>query len=547
MRLRLANRIVATLLTLLAAGRTTLAQTSAQTPVREGARETVGPAPLSAPCPDTEPECTPPEMPREFRGVWVATVGNMDWPSRPGLPTDSAKLELLRLLDAAQAMGLNAVIFQVRPAGDAMYASTLEPWSEYLTGRQGQAPIPAWDPLAFAVREAHRRGLGMQAWFNPYRAQDPTEKGPIAASHFSKRYPAYAKRYGAYTWFDPGEPAVRRHTVQVILDVVRRYDVDGIHLDDYFYPYPVQRGDADVPFPDGASYRKYRRAGGRLAVEDWRRDNVNRLVDTLRTEIAKAKPWVKFGISPFGIWRPGEPQTVTGFDAYARIFADARTWLRRGWVDYLVPQLYWGIEQEGQRFPDLLRWWLAQNDSSRAVWAGLAEYKIRSAAVPWRADEIIRQVINARATPGAGGAVHFSMNVLIEDHDSVATALGRGPYQRRALVPAMPWKGAGVPRTPEIALQDSDAGVVLTIARQPTDDARWWAVQVRTGGVWRLHVLDGGLSEVALSVLAPPPAPYAVPDTMPAAARDEAKPEIIALTPVGRTGAAGVPVAIRVR
>lgn len=500
----------------------------AQTPVHEVA----GPRPLASACLVSEPDCTPPDVPREFRGVWIATVGNMDWPSRPGLPTDSAKLELTQLLDAAVAMGLNAVMFQVRPAGDAMYASKLEPWSEYLTGRQGQAPHPLWDPLAFAIREAHARGLELHAWFNPYRAKDPSAKGPIAAAHFSREYPGYAKRYGAFTWFDPGEPVVRQHTVRVILDVLRRYDVDGIHLDDYFYPYPVQRAQRDVPFPDAASYRKYRSAGGHLAVEDWRRENVNRLVDTLRGEIAKVKPWVKFGISPFGIWRPGDPATVTGFDAYARIFADARAWLRRGWVDYLAPQLYWSVEQDGQRFPDLLRWWLSQNDSSRAVWPGLADYKIKDGAVPWPAQEILRQVDTVRAIAGADGAVHFQMRALVEDHDGVGTALSQGPYRHRALVPAMPWKGGTAPRTPAIALAESRSGPVLTIARRASDVVRWWAVQVRTGETWRTYVLDGAVTEAPLAELT---------------TTDAAKPDIIALTPVGRTGVGGASVAIRIR
>ncbi|MEA3247648.1 MAG: family 10 glycosylhydrolase [Gemmatimonadota bacterium] len=500
----------------------------AQTPVRE----VEGRMPVVEACPAAVDGCTPPAVPREFRGVWVVTVANMDWPSRPGLPTDSAKLELLRLLDAAVATGLNAVFFQVRPAGDALYASRIEPWSEYLTGRQGRAPDPPWDPLAFAIREAHARGLELHAWFNPYRAKDPSAKGPLAASHFASKYPGYAKRYGTYLWFDPGEAAVRKHTVRVILDVVRRYDIDGVHLDDYFYPYPVQRRRVDVPFPDLASYRKYERAGGTFARDDWRRDNVNRLVDTLRAEIARVKPWVRFGISPFGIWRPGAPESVTGFDAYARIFADARTWLSRGWVDYLVPQLYWGIEQDGQRFPDLLRWWQAQNDSSRHMWPGLADYKIGSGQAPWRSAEILRQVDTARAVPGVSGAVHFQMKALIEDRDAIATGLVAGPYAAQALVPAMPWKGAEAPRTPAIAVAASRDGPVVTIARRAGDETQWWVVQARTGDDWRTWIVDGARSDVALASLSQP---------------DGSRPDVIALTPVGRTGVSGIPVSIRLR
>jgi uncharacterized lipoprotein YddW (UPF0748 family) len=501
----------------------------AQTPVRPtGTRSSV----RADACLPSDSTCVPPRLSREFRGVWVATVGNMDWPSRAGLPTDSAKQELTHILDAAEAIGLNAVFFQVRPAGDALYASKLEPWSEYLTGRQGRAPDVAWDPLAFAVKEAHARGLELHAWFNPYRAKDPSGKGPAAATHFSRQYPAYAKRYGTYTWFDPGEPLVLRHAVRVILDVLQRYDVDGIHLDDYFYPYPVQRRRRDVPFPDATSWAKYQRAGGKLSRDDWRRENVNRLVDTLHREIAKVKPWVRFGISPFGIWRPGEPASVTGFDAYERIYADARLWLSRGWVDYLVPQLYWGVEQDGQRFPDLLRWWQAQNDSARHVWPGLADYKLAEGRRPWPANEILRQIDTTRAVPGVDGAVHFQMRTLLQDRDQVATSLARGPYARRALTPAAPWKRADAPATPAIAIAESRVGPVITMGPKPEVAVRWWVVQTRSEGTWRTYVLDGSLTEIPISRIEPD---------------GNAPLDVVALTAVGRTGVSGVPVAIRVR
>ena len=486
----------------------------------------------SAPCPLEDVVCVPPVVPREFRGVWVATVGNMDWPSRPGLPADSARMELLRILDHAARTGLNAVVFQVRPSGDALYASKIEPWSEYLTGRQGKAPNEPWDPLAFAVQEAHARGLELHAWFNPYRAKDPTAKGPLAPTHLASQFPSYARKYGHYTWFNPGEPAVRRRTVRVVLDVVKRYDIDGIHLDDYFYPYPEQRRRRDIPFPDATTYKRYQKQGGMLNRDDWRRRNVDLLIDTLRTEIAKVKPWVKFGVSPFGIWRPGEPATVRGFDAYTKIFADARKWLANGWVDYLVPQLYWGIEQEGQPFADLLRWWSAQNSQSRHLWPGLADYKIGDGRTPWGSGELLRQVDTTRAVGGTTGSVHFQMRALLEDRDSIATRLAAGPYVARALVPASPWKGDAAPRTPAIAVTAGRDGDMLAIARRPTDDAQWWVVQVHGADAWRTYIIDGARSEVAMTTFAGPG------DTVP---------EVLALTPVGRTGATGATVAIRVR
>jgi uncharacterized lipoprotein YddW (UPF0748 family) len=281
-----------------------------------------------------------PPVLREFRGVWVATVGNMDWPSKRTLSTAEQQQELRTLFDRAEALKLNAVIFQVRPAADALYASSLEPWSEFLTGTQGKRPQPFWDPLAFAIAEAHARGIELHAWFNPYRAGFVRGKSPAASSHIRRTSPTLVKKYGSYLWMDPGEAAVRARTVKVIVDVVKRYDVDGIHLDDYFYPYPESdRRGRVLPFPDATSYAKYRKTGGKLDRADWRRENVNTLVRQLHDTVHATKPWVRFGISPFGIWRPGYPQQIRGFDAYEKLYADARKWLREGWVDYFTPQL----------------------------------------------------------------------------------------------------------------------------------------------------------------------------------------------------------------
>jgi uncharacterized lipoprotein YddW (UPF0748 family) len=455
----------------------------------------------------------------------------MDWPSRPGLPTDSARLELQRIIEYAARIGLNAIVFQIRPAGDALYTSKIEPWSEYLTGKQGTPPDKPWDPLSFAVREAHARGLELHAWFNPYRAKDPTAKGTISATHFSRQYPAYAKRYGRYVWFDPGEPNVRKRTMRVVMDVLRRYDIDGVHVDDYFYPYPEQRRRREIPFPDDRSFQKYQRGGGTLGRDDWRRQNVDILVDTLRTEIAKAKPWVKFGVSPFGIWRPGEPEGITGFDAFARIYADARKWLAKGWVDYLAPQLYWGIEQEGQRFAELLRWWHDQNDSTRHIWPGLAAYKINERPARWPSGEILRQIDTTRAVRASTGVVHFQFSALFEDRDSIATRLATGPYAMPALVPAVPWKGNAVPTTPAIAIASTRGTDMLVIARRPPDEIRWWAIQARAGARWVTRLVEAATTSIAVRTLA---------------INGDAA-ETIAVTPVSRTGVAGVPISIRVR
>ncbi|HEX9938601.1 MAG TPA: family 10 glycosylhydrolase, partial [Longimicrobium sp.] len=326
-------------------------------------------AALAGACSPAPPAATPraasgadviPSVRREFRGVWIATVANIDWPSRPGLPADSQRAELIALLDRAQALRLNAIVFQIRPAGDALYRSQLEPWSEYLTGAQGTPPSDGYDPLEFAITESHRRGMQLHAWFNPYRARHMSAKTPEAANHISRTHPEVVKQYGRYLWMDPGEPRVQDHSMAVILDVVRRYDVDGVHIDDYFYPYP-ERDSAtggNREFPDEASWRRYQAGGGRLSRDDWRRNNVDRFVERMYREVHQVKPWVQVGISPFGIWRPGYPAQITaGLDQYAGLYADARKWLREGWTDYFVPQLYWPIARTGQSYPVLLDWW----------------------------------------------------------------------------------------------------------------------------------------------------------------------------------------------
>jgi uncharacterized lipoprotein YddW (UPF0748 family) len=295
----------------------------------------------------------PPSPPREFRAVWVATVANIDWPSKKGLPAKQQKAELLAILDKSKALNLNAVIFQVRPMCDALYESKLEPWSEYLTGTLGKGP--GYDPLEFAVKEAHDRGLELHVWFNPYRAHAPTSNSPIPDSHLVKKRPDLAPRYGKHHWLVPTSPEVQDHTLAVFLDVARRYDIDGVHIDDYFYPYKEKDASGrTIPFPDEDSWQAYKKGGGKLARDDWRRDAVNRFVQRWYTETKKVKPHVKVGISPFGIWRPGNPPGIAGLDQYAELYADAKLWLNKGWVDYWTPQLYWPIKQAPQSYPKLL-------------------------------------------------------------------------------------------------------------------------------------------------------------------------------------------------
>ena len=309
----------------------------------------------------------PPPLAREFRGVWVATVSNIDWPSKPGLPAADQKAELVAILDKAVELRLNAVVFQVRPMADALYESKLEPWSEFLTGESGKNP--GYDPLAFAVTEAHARGLELHAWFNPYRARHPSGKSPPTSDHITKRRPDLAKPYGTHHWMNPTHPEVMDHSLAVILDVVKRYDVDGVHIDDYFYPYKEKdAAGAIIPFPDDDTWAKYT---GKLTRDDWRRDAVNTFVARMYKDVKAAKAWVKVGNSPFGIWRPGHPTGIAGLDQYQELYADAKLWFNEGWVDYFSPQLYWPIAQEKQSFPKLLGWWVGENTHKRHLWPGL--------------------------------------------------------------------------------------------------------------------------------------------------------------------------------
>ena len=465
----------------------------------------------------------PPAVPREFRAAWVASVANIDWPSRPGLSAAEQQRELLAILDRAVELNLNAVILQVRPAADALYASSYEPWSEYLTGQMGRAPEPFYDPLAFAVREAHARGLELHAWFNPFRARQAGASSTVSVDHVSRRRPSLVRKYGSMLWMDPGEPAVQAHSLRVIADVVKRYDIDGVHIDDYFYPYRVAgpRG-GYLQFPDAATYAKYRRRGGRLARDDWRRDNVNRFVRALYRTVKDEKPWVKVGVSPFGIWRPGSPAQIRGLDAYQELFADSRKWLANGWLDYFVPQLYWRADAPGQSYPVLLEWWAAQNAKGRHLWPG--NYTSRSAglATPvWSSGELLDQIAFTRAQEGATGNVHFSMSALMPDPTPSTLApfsplpvmLGEqlllGPYATPALVPASPWLGRTRPAAPKATLLADAAtgGTLLRLAPGDTQPVRRWVVRARYGREWRVELVPGGERRCALTTEAGEPAP----------------------------------------
>ncbi len=426
------------------------------------------------------PHEMPPPAPREFRGAWVASVANIDWPSAPGLPEAQLRAEIDAIVERAAALGLNALIVQVRPAADALYRSALEPTSEYLGGVQGA--VLGSDPLALWIGAAHRRGIELHAWFNPFRARHPSARSPLAAGHVAVRQPGWARTYGDALWLDPGEPGAVAHTLAVVDDVVRRYDLDGVHIDDYFYPYPVKAADgSELPFPDDASYA---RSGSKLARDDWRRDNVDRFVQSLYQRVHAAKPWLKVGISPFALpRRVRRPAGIEGFDPHAKLYADAEHWLQQGWLDYICPQLYWPMAQRAQAFDVLLAHWAATNTQPqpRHLWPGLFTSRVALAPNPWPAEEIERQIAHLRApASGAGGHVHFSMRALMDDRGGLASRL-LAARPTTALVPASPWLGAQAPPPPR--LEPRPGGAVLHSA-EPA--ARWLVVWQRRAGVWRL-------------------------------------------------------------
>jgi len=406
---------------------------------------------------------------RELRGFWVATVANIDWPNQRGEAPEQYRREYRRLLDAGQRAGLNAVFVQIRPASDAFYKSDLEPWSKYLTGRQGRAPGGNDDPLPFLINEAHRRGMEFHAWFNPYRASLDTVTRALAPLHPYKRHPEWFIKYAGQYLYNPGLPEVRNHIERVILDVVRRYDIDGVHFDDYFYPYP----EPGQVFHDEQAFR--RQNPDSLKLADWRRQNVNILVHDLHDSIQAAKRWVKFGISPFGVWmnKSADPlgsDTRAGQPSYANLYADSRLWLEKGWVDYILPQLYWSTKFRLVPYATLLEWW-TRNRFQRHLYIGHGTYRMLESTrsdTAWRNPrELLRQVRLNRDYPAdVQGSVFFSAKSVATNPLHTTDSLRRDAYRAPALVPVMPWLDSLAPR-PVRELVLNRLGHTATLTWQP--------------------------------------------------------------------------------
>lgn len=366
---------------------------------------------------------------REFRGAWIQAVNGQF----RGIPTEKLKQTLIDQLNSLQGAGINAIIFQVRPEADALYASQLEPWSRFLTGVQGQAPSPYWDPMQFMIDECHKRGMEFHAWINPYRVKTSL-KSELSPNHLYNIHPEWFVTYNNQLFFDPALPESRRHICMVVADIVSRYDVDAIHMDDYFYPYPAKGMD----FPDDASFARY--GGGFTNRADWRRSNVNILIQKIHETIRGLKPWVKFGISPFGIYRneKNDPlgSKTNGLQNYDDLYADVLLWARNGWVDYNIPQIYWQIGHPVADYETLVKWW-AKNTENRPLFIGQSVMNTIQNADPKNPsmNQLPRKMALERAYQTIGGSCQWPASAVVENAGKYRDALVQEYHKYPALVP----------------------------------------------------------------------------------------------------------------
>ena len=399
---------------------------------------------------------------REFRAAWIATVANIDWPSKPGLPSDEQKQEFIKRLDDLKALGCNVAIVQVRPASDAFYDSKIEPWSRYLTGAQGEPPVPYYDPLTFMVEETHKRNMEFHAWFNPFRALMDSKVNPNPPSHVTKTHKDWIISYGGKSYIDPGNSLAREYVLDVIADEVKRYDIDAVHLDDYFYPYKVP----GKPFNDAKSYA---RSGDGMDKDDWRRHNVDVFIQALGSRIKHIKPYVKFGISPFGVWRnntkdPEGSCTKAGTSCYDDLYSDVKLWMQKGWIDYLLPQLYWEHNHRVAAFDILMPWWYG-HCYKRHVYYGLGVYRMTEHNNRAWADgkELMWQLRDIRkGCPENSGYAFYSASCFDKIRASVKDSITEHITQYPAFPPAMPWMDSTAPAIPTLAVKVDAKGTQLS-------------------------------------------------------------------------------------
>ena len=390
----------------------------------------------------------------EFRGVWIATVENIDFPSKRTLSTEAQKAEFIDILDMHKRNGMNAVVVQIRPATDAFYPSQLEPWSEYLTGVQGKPPVPYYDPLEFMIAETHKRGMEFHAWMNPYRAVFNITKSSVSPTHITRRHPEWFIDYGGKRYFDPGNKDAQRFVESVVQDVVRRYDVDAIHFDDYFYPYRIPSKE----FGDAKSFAKY---GNGMSRDDWRRSNVDSIIVMLAKIIKQENPYCKFGISPFGVWRnkskdPEGSNTTAGQTNYDDLYADILLWLKKGWIDYVVPQLYWEMGHKVVGFEVLSEWW-ANHTYGKQLYIGQGIYRaMEPRSYAWHnKKELPAQIKRLREFPEIQGSVYFSSKSFDRNPNGWSDTLRNNYYKYPAIIPPMEWIDADTPPAPLVQASEN--------------------------------------------------------------------------------------------
>ncbi|MBC7535360.1 MAG: family 10 glycosylhydrolase [Ferruginibacter sp.] len=370
----------------------------------------------------------------EFRGVWVATVDNIDWPEHPTTNSEVLRETFIKLLEMHQRNGINALVVQIRPATDAFYPSPFEPWSQWLTGKQGLPPVPYYDPLEFMVTETHKRGMEFHAWMNPYRAVFNTRTSSLAASHITNIHPGWFLTYGDKTYFDPGNKEAQAYVTAVVKDVVSRYAVDAIHFDDYFYPYPI----SGKEFPDDGSYRKY---GNGLSKSDWRRSNTDSIIVSLYRTIKEQNKNCQFGISPFGVWRnvdkdPEGSNTKAGPTNYDVLYADILLWLKNGWIDYVAPQLYWEFGHNAAPFEVLVDWW-SKHSYGKNCYIGLGVYRANSSAA-WRdKTQLPRQIQKIRNTPNLQGMIFYSSKSFEKNMNGWSDSIRLNYFKQPAPLPVV--------------------------------------------------------------------------------------------------------------
>lgn len=453
-------------------------------PVKTTGKDSVTVTTIATPVPDENFKVELPIVNREFRGAWIASVANINWPSRNNLSVEQQKAEAINMLNMLQENNFNAVIFQARPSADALYTSELEPWSYFLTGKTGEPPYPNYDPLKFWIEESHKRGMELHVWLNPYRAHHSNGGAVNDLSMVNKLSDLVVRLKNGMYWFDPANPKTQGHVSNVVKDLVKRYDLDAIHFDDYFYPYATYNKGAD--FPDTASWNSYLNNGGTLSRADWRRDNVNKFVERMYKEIHAEKSYVRLGISPFGIWKPGYPEGIVGSSQYDELYADAKLWLNNGWVDYFSPQLYWPIDSKGQSFEKLLNWWKSENTMNRHLWPGLNTVEVKS---PDRPEEIKNQIELSREILGRNaGEIHWSIAGLTKNSNMLPT-LKNGPYKEKALVPKSSWIKTQPLEKPTLFTNDNGDFIQTSWSSKKIGDVFQWVLFTQYNGVWETEIL----------------------------------------------------------